>query len=56
MAHCVFKKNKFAKYDSKLDFNSKSIPKLESNAKVTEKASEITISPLRPNKKKKNSF
>ena len=36
----------FTKYDSKLDFNSKSILKLESNAKVTKKTSEIIINPL----------
>ena len=37
---------KFAKYDSKLDFDCKSIPKLESNTKVTQKPCEITASPL----------
>ena len=38
--------SEFAKYDSKLDFDCKSIPKLESNAKVTQKPCEITIIPL----------
>ena len=36
----------FTKYDSKLDFDCKSISKLESNAKVTQKPCEITASPL----------
>ena len=36
----------FAKYDSKLEFDCKSIFKLESNAKVTQKPCEITASPL----------
>ena len=35
-----------AKYDSKLDFDCKTIPKLESNAKLTQKSCEITNTPL----------
>ena len=33
------------------NFKHKSIPQLESNAKLTQKTSEITSSPLWPNKK-----
>ena len=36
----------FTRYDSKLDFDCKSIPKLESNSKVTKKPCEITANPL----------
>ena len=37
---------KIGKYDPWLDFKHKSISQLESNAKLTEKASEITSSLL----------
>ena len=40
------KLGEFAKYDSKFDFDCKSIPKLVSNAKVTQKPCEIIVSPL----------
>ena len=43
---------KIAKYDPWLDFKHKCISQLESNAKLIEKASEITSSLLWPNKKK----
>ena len=36
----------FTKYDSKLDFDCKSILKLQSNAKITQKPCEITVRPL----------
>ena len=35
-----------AKNDSKLDFEYKSVPQIQSNAKVTQKPSEITTAPL----------
>ena len=37
---------KFAKYDSKFDFSPKSVPKLDSNAKVIQNTNEITTNPL----------
>ena len=40
------KEGEFTKYDSKLDFDCKRIPKLESNAKITQKPCEITTIPL----------
>ena len=46
-----FLMGRFTKYDSKLDFDCKSIPKLGLNAKLTQKPCEITTSPLWPNKK-----
>ena len=36
----------FAKNDSKLDFEYKSVPQIQSNAKVTQKPSEITTALL----------
>ena len=36
----------FDKSDSKLDFEYKSVPQIQSNAKVAQKPSEITIAPL----------
>ena len=47
---------KIAKNDSKLDFEYKSVPQIQSNAKVTYKASEITITSLLLNKKYVLSF
>ena len=42
---------KIAKNDSKLDFEYKSVSQIQSNTKVTKKASEITTTSLRLNKK-----
>ena len=36
----------YAKYDSKLDFKCKTIPKFESNAKLIQKSCEITTNLL----------
>ena len=44
--HMTLFSGEFTKYDSKLDFDCKSIPKFESNAKVTKKSCETTASPL----------
>lgn len=44
----------FFKYDSKLDFNLKSISKLKSNAKLTQKTSEIIIAPYDQTKSQKS--
>ena len=49
------KLGEFAKYDSKFDFDCKSIPKLKSDAKVTENPCEITVI-LVTKQKKQNSF
>ena len=37
---------RFAKNDSKLDFEYKSVLHIQSNAKLTQKPSEITTAPL----------
>ena len=45
------KVGKIARNDSKLDFGYKNVLQIQSNAKVTQKANNITTTSLWPNKK-----